>query len=144
MARKDFIKKIADVLTERRDALRQAVTGDDSLLKALSQRSDGDVVDFASASSNGELSSQLAEVETRELGLIEEALKRVKDGTFGKCRGCNRNIKQARMQALPYAACCIECKRAAEQAGVDSNSVVDWSSILNPDFPASDLDANFS
>ena len=100
MARKEFIKKMADVLTERRDALRQAVTGDDSLLKELSQRSDGDVVDFASSSSNGELSSQLAEVETRELNLIEEALKRVKDGTFGKCKGCNRNIKQARICLL--------------------------------------------
>jgi DnaK suppressor protein len=144
MARKDFIKKMADVLIERRDALRQAVTGDDSLLKELSQRSDGDVVDFASASATGELSSQLAEVETRELNLVEEALKRVKDGTFGKCKGCKRNIKQARMQALPYAACCIECKRAAEQAGVEPNSVVDWSSLLNPDFPAGDLDANFS
>lgn len=144
MARKDFIKKIADVLTERRDALRQALTGDDSLLKALSQRTDGDVVDFASASSNGELSSQLAEFENRELGLIEEALKRVKDGTFGKCKGCNRNIKQARMQALPYAACCIECKRAAEEAGVEPNAVVDWTSILNPDLPTTDLDANFS
>ena len=31
MARKDFIKKMADILTEKRDALRQAVTGDDSL-----------------------------------------------------------------------------------------------------------------
>ena len=144
MSRKDFIKKMADDLIERRDALRQAVTGDDSLLKELSQRSDGDVVDFASASATGELSSQLAEVETRELNLVEEALKRVKDGTFGKCKGCKRNIKQARMQALPYAACCIECKRAAEQAGVEPNSVVDWSSLLNPDFPAGDLDANFS
>lgn len=144
MARKEFIKKMADVLTERRDALRQAVTGDDSLLKELSQRSDGDVVDFASASSNGELSSQLAEVETRELNLIEEALKRVKDGTFGKCKGCNRNIKQARMQALPYAACCIECKRAAEEAGVEPNAVTDWSSILDPDLPTGDLGANLS
>ena len=144
MPRKDFIKKMADTLTQRRAALRQAVNGDNSLLEKLSQRSDGDVVDFASASASGELSSQLAEVETRELGLIEEALKRVKDGTFGKCQGCQRNIKQARMQALPYAACCIECKRAAEQAGVEPNAVVDWSIILNPDLPAGDLDANFS
>ena len=144
MPRKDFVKKMANILTERRDALRQAVSGDDSLLKELSRRSDGDVVDFASASSSGELSSQLAESRNRELSLIEEALKRVKDGTFGKCKGCNRNIKQARMQALPNAACCIECKRAAEEAGVEPNAVLDWSSILNPDLPASDLDANFS
>jgi DnaK suppressor protein len=144
MARKDFIKKMEGVLTERRDALRQAVNGDDSLLRELSQRSDGDIADLASASASGEISSQLAEVETRELGLIEEALKRVKDGTFGKCRGCNRNIKQARMQALPYASCCIQCKRAAEVAGIEPSAVVDWSVVLNPELHTGDMDPNFS
>ena len=144
MARKDFIKKMHGILVERRDALRQAVQGDDSLLRELSQRSDGDVVDFASATAYGELNSQLAEVETRELTMIEEALRRVKAGTFGICEGCQKSIKQARMQALPYAACCIQCKRAAENAGVEPGADVDWSRILDPDFQAGDMDAHFS
>jgi len=39
-----------EILVERRDALRQAISGDNSLLKKLSQKSGGDVVDFASDS----------------------------------------------------------------------------------------------
>jgi RNA polymerase-binding transcription factor DksA len=49
------------------------------------------------------------------------------------------------LQALPYATFCINCKRAAEKAGVEPGSVVDWSQILdNPDLPLKDMDFNVS
>lgn len=131
MARKDFLIRMQDVLIQRRDALRKAINGDDSLLKELSQKSGGDVVDFASDSAFGELSSQLAEVETRELIKVEEALERIKEGQYGKCEGCSRNIPQARIQALPFVAHCINCKRAAEIAGVEPAAVVDWAAVLD-------------
>lgn len=145
MARKDSLKKMREILTKRRDALRQAISGDDSLLQELRQQSGGDVVDFASDSAFGELSSQLAEVETRELKFIELALEKMKAGTYGNCDACNRNIPLARLQALPYATFCINCKRAAEKAGVEPGAVVDWSQILdNPDVSLSDMDFNVS
>ena len=84
MARKESLRKMRQILTQRRDALRQAISGDDSLLKELRQQSGGDVVDFASDSAFGELSSQLAEVETRELQFIELAIKKMDEGTYGK------------------------------------------------------------
>ncbi len=145
MARKDSLKKMREILTQRRDALLQAISGDDSLLKELSRQTGGDVVDFASDSAFGELSSQLAEVETRELKFIEMALDKMKAGTYGKCDACNRNIPLARLQALPYATFCINCKRAAEKAGVEPGAVVDWSQILeNADLPLKDMDFNVS
>lgn len=119
------------VLLTRRDALRQAIAGDESLLQELSQQTGGDVVDFASDSACGELSSQLVEVETRELQNIEAALEKIEEGTYGKCDACDRNIPLARLQALPYATFCISCKRAAEQAGVEPAAVVDWSLIID-------------
>lgn len=132
------------ILVQRRDALIQAMSGDDSLLKNFSQQSGGDVVDFASDSALGELSSQLAEVENRELQHVETALKKIKEGTFGKCDACKGSIPMARLKALPYAAYCIKCKRAAEKAGVEPGAVVDWSVILNTDLPSSDMDFNLS
>ena len=145
MARKESLKKMREILTQRRDALRQAISGDDSLLKELSRQSGGDVVDFASDSAFGELSSQLAEVETRELQFIEMALKKMQDGSYGNCDACNRSIPLARLQALPYATYCINCKRAAEKAGVEPAAVLDWSQILdNSDVPVSDMDFNIS
>jgi DnaK suppressor protein len=114
------------------------------LLKNFSQNSGGDVVDFASDSAMGELSSQLAEVENRELQHLEVALQKMKAGTFGKCDACQSNIPLTRLQALPYAAYCITCKRAAEKAGVKPGVEVDWSAILNQDLSSDSVDFNFS
>ncbi len=148
MARKESLKAMREVLIERRDALRQAIAGDDSLLKELSQRQGGDEVDFALDCAHGEISSQLAEVESRELACVENALKRFEDKTYGKCEACACSIPWARLQALPYATCCIECKRKAEKAGVEPGVFVDWSLVMDSnhdDMPTlNDLDFNIS
>lgn len=145
MSRQTALKKLREILTLRHQALRQALVGDDSLLHELQQNSGGDVVDFACDSANGELSSQLAEVEHRELAAIENALQKMKDGTYGQCDACNRNIPLARLEALPYAAHCIDCKRAAEIAGIEPAKVVDWSIILDgSSHPMSDTNFRLS
>jgi len=131
MARKDAIDGLKQVLVKRRDALRKALAGDLSLLKELREQSAGDVVDFALDSAQDEISSQLAEVESRELANIDVALERMRDGSYGKCVGCNVSIPLARLQALPYAGCCIECQRELEKQGIDANKVTDWSNIFD-------------
>lgn len=144
MTRKSTLEAMRQVLIQRRDAIVQAMSGDDSLLENFSQSSGGDVVDFASDSAMGELSSQLAEVENRELQHLEVALKKMKLGTFGKCDACQSNIPLTRLQALPYAAYCITCKRAAEKAGVQPGVEVDWSVLLNQDISSDSVEFNFS
>ena len=67
-----------------------------------------------------EISSQLAEVESRELTRIEYALERMRNGQFGICEGCGTNIPMARLNALPYATYCIKCQREAERQGASS------------------------
>ena len=140
MARKDVLKSMKSILVQRRDALKQAIAGDDSLLKELTQAG-GDIVDFASDTSFGELSSQLAEVESRELRAVDVALQRMNEGNYGKCEACNCDIPLARLQVLPYATFCIECKRKAEKAGLEPGSVVDWAAILDSpdDLPLNDI-----
>ncbi|MCA9173264.1 MAG: TraR/DksA family transcriptional regulator [Planctomycetales bacterium] len=117
MARKDAILKLHQVLVKRRDALRQALAGDLSLLKELRDQQGGDVVDFALDSAQDEISSQLAEVESRELSQIDGALERIREGRYGLCEICNKPIPLARLQALPYAQSCINCQRELEASG---------------------------
>ena len=117
MARKDAMANLREVLIKRRDALRKALAGDLSLLKELREQSSGDVVDFALDSAQDEISSQLAEVESRELSNVEAALEKMRDGTYGKCEGCGGNIPVVRLQALPYAVHCIQCKQEIEKHG---------------------------
>lgn len=131
MARKDAMSNMREVLIKRRDALRKALAGDLSLLKELREQTKGDVVDFALDSAQDEISSQLAEVESRELASIDKALDRMRQGEYGKCEACEANIPMARLQALPYATLCIDCQREAEKQGIDTKQVVDWSQILD-------------
>jgi len=126
MARKDAILHMREILIVRRDALRKALAGDLSLLQELREQTAGDVVDFALDSAQHEINSQLAEVESRELASIENALERMRSGHFGVCEGCSIKIPLARLNALPYATLCIDCQRDAERQGIDASSDANW------------------
>jgi DnaK suppressor protein len=142
MSRKDSIQKMRELLVTRRDALRKALAGDLSLLKQLREQSGGDVVDAALDAAQDEVSSQLAEVESRELANIDRALLRIKTGSYGECEICNGRIPLARLNALPYATSCIECQRAAENGGGAGGAGSDWSRVLDTGF--ADTDVSFS
>jgi DnaK suppressor protein len=131
MARKEAMAKMRQVLITRRDALRKALAGDLSLLKALREQSSGDVVDFALDSAQDEINSQLAEVESRELSNIEAALEKMREGSYGRCEGCNDNIPLVRLQALPYATYCINCQQEMERSGAVRRSSADLGRILD-------------
>src|SRR5687768_5297315 len=107
MARKDAILSMRQILIKRRDALRKALAGDLSMLKELKEQTAGDVVDAALDCAQDEINSQLAEVESRELASIENALERMRSGNYGVCEVCEEAIPLARLQALPYATLCI-------------------------------------
>ncbi|MEX2186817.1 MAG: TraR/DksA family transcriptional regulator [Pirellulales bacterium] len=134
MARKDAIMNMYEILIKRRDALRRALAGDLSSLRELrAQSTSGDVVDAALDAAHDEINSQLAEVESRELKNIERALSRIRDGGYGVCEGCGEKIKLARLNALPYATCCIECQRELERTGEASFGGSDWGDLLDAD-----------
>ena len=131
MARKEQISKMRDVLLKRREALRKALAGDLSLLRKLREQSSGDEVDAALDSAQDELNSQLAEVESRELANIDTALEAMRQGKYGDCEGCGANIPLARLQALPYATCCINCQRELERNGGNRQDVPNWGNLLD-------------
>lgn len=131
MNRKDAVLNLRQVLIKRRDALRKALAGDLSLLKELKAQASGDMIDAALDSVQDEISSQLAEVESRELARIEIALERMRGGQYGLCEGCSTNIPMARLNALPYATLCIKCQREAEREGGGGSGDVDWSRLLD-------------
>ena len=117
MARKDALANMRAILVKRRDALRSALAGDLTLLRDLHDQSPGDVIDAAYDTAQDEVNSQLAEVESRELASIENALERMKEGSYGQCEVCSGKIPMARLDALPYATMCIGCQRDLERSG---------------------------
>ena len=61
-----------------------------------------------------ELAFMFASKSGRLVYHIDMALKRIKDGTYGACHTCGKQIKKARLEAVPHARYCIECKSAEE------------------------------
>ncbi len=138
MARKDSIVKLHTLLVNRRDALRKALAGDLSLLRALPEQTGGDVVDAALDAAQDEISSKLAEVESRELVQIDTAIERIREGTYGQCDVCSNKIPLARLNALPYAMTCIDCQRAVETGAIN---LADLGGALDADVSYSDSEA---
>lgn len=106
-------KQIKDVLLKRRSALKAALDGDLSYLEQSSV--DGDLADAASDTNSDELAASLADFAGKEIQNIDEALKKMDRGEYGKCDDCGKKIAQERLSVLPYAACCITCQGKREQ-----------------------------
>jgi DnaK suppressor protein len=70
----------------------------------------GDLIDQANADSEAELEIRLRRTDGRLLRAIEEALARIRHGTFGVCETCGQRISKARLEAVPWTRLCRECK----------------------------------
>jgi len=76
-----------------------------------------DLADIASDDIDRRMIEALGSQELKRLKLIDSALTRIKQGKYGSCIKCNRRIPQARLEAIPYALMCIECKEKDERRG---------------------------
>ncbi|MFT4541891.1 MAG: DnaK suppressor protein [Planctomycetota bacterium] len=66
-----------------------------------------------------ELSLELLQRDESTVREIMDALDRLKEGTYGKCPGCQNWIQRPRLRAMPHAAYCIECQRARENGNFE-------------------------
>lgn len=77
---------------------------------------DNHLGDAASVTFDREMDYSLEENSAHVLEAIDAALLRIEEGTFGTCRRCGKPIAAERLEAMPYATLCIECKRLEERA----------------------------
>jgi RNA polymerase-binding protein DksA len=73
------------------------------------------LADMSADTYERELSMGLASSEQEVLYQIDEALKRMDEGTYGTCQQCGKPISLSRLKAVPYTSLCIGCQRAKEQ-----------------------------
>ncbi len=77
---------------------------------------DEDLADVASTTFEREKTIALESSVQATLTQVEEALQRIEAGTYGTCLRCGNPIDFARLQVLPYATLCINCKELEEKA----------------------------
>jgi DnaK suppressor protein len=144
MARRDALLRLHKALLARREYLRTKLAGDLADLRDF-KTTEGDSVDVAFETGSDEMSSQLAELDARELHQIERALVKLKQGTYGVCEGedvdgapCGQKIPVARLNALPYTTLCIRCQRELEKnpAGwSDRRNAGNWEKVFEHEKP---------
>ena len=76
-----------------------------------------EVLDVVSNEVGADMLTMAAEAEARELTEIDDALERIESGSYGACEECGGEIGKARLQAMPYASLCVQCKREQERSG---------------------------
>ena len=118
MAKKQLQHFEKRLLEERRRVLKELGHHDDSM-----QASDGDLssysfhmADQGTDAMEREKAFLMASKEGRFLWHIDQALRRLYKSpeTFGKCMNCGQDIAFERLDALPHARYCIECKQREE------------------------------
>jgi RNA polymerase-binding protein DksA len=76
---------------------------------------DNHLADTATETYDRELDYTLEENSEHVLADIDAALKRIEGGTYGICTNCGEPIALERLEALPWATLCIDCKRDRER-----------------------------
>ncbi len=75
---------------------------------------DDDPADAGSASFERETAQSLSNHARGLLTQIDDALRRMDAGTYGLCERCGEAIEPERLEAIPYATLCMDCKRREE------------------------------
>ncbi|MDO8488769.1 MAG: TraR/DksA family transcriptional regulator [Candidatus Omnitrophota bacterium] len=116
---KDFKKIVLKRKEEVLDDLKHI--SDDTLRKSQKEAS-GDIsgytyhmADVATDNYDREFSLGLASNERKSLYELDDALKRIEDGTFGICDDCKGVITKIRLKAVPSAHLCIKCQKKREK-----------------------------
>lgn len=116
------LKVFRKALEELRSRLRGDVsTMADAALRHSGTDANGDLsrmpihmADVGSDAYEQEFTLSLMANEEETLDLVERALERIKDKTFGSCEECGSVIAKKRLEAIPFAAMCIRCAEKME------------------------------
>lgn len=73
------------------------------------------MADVASDNYDREFSLNLVSAERDIAYEIDDALRRIDEGTFGICEACKKKIAKQRLEAMPYARLCITCQSKREK-----------------------------
>jgi RNA polymerase-binding transcription factor DksA len=100
-------------ITERQEQITARIKELTAQMQKISDDLDqplpADLEDQAIDLEDDEVLSSLGRANSDEVRLLNEALKRIADGSYGVCAKCGDAISSARLDAVPYAVLCREC-----------------------------------
>ncbi len=74
-----------------------------------------DLADIGSENFSRDVGLALMSEEGNKITLIQDAIRRLIDGSYGVCIDCGKKIGKGRLDAIPYAKLCVDCKAEWER-----------------------------
>ena len=109
-------------LETRQQELRRMVSRTQQDGRSADEDSAQDIADKAASSYNKEFLFHQSNADRQLLQMVESALARIREGNFGECISCGREINPKRLEAVPWTRHCIECQEKLEKGMLEEAS----------------------
>ena len=109
-------------LETRQQDLRRTVSRTQADGRSADEDTAQDIADRAASSYTKEFLFSQSNNERQLLQMVEKALARIREGSFGECIHCGKEINAKRLEAVPWTRHCIECQEKLEQGLLEETS----------------------
>jgi RNA polymerase-binding protein DksA len=111
-----FLKKMkTSLMALKQEIMRNLASESEDFRTIIEDMDPKDLADIAADDIDRKTLEALGSQELKRLQLIESALARVENKKYGLCARCSRKIPRERLEAIPYALLCIDCKSSEER-----------------------------
>jgi DnaK suppressor protein len=110
-------------LEVRQQELRRLVSRNVQDGRAADEQAAQDVADKAANSYTKEFLFHQSHNDRQLLQLVEEALTRMREGSYGECVNCGNELNAKRLDAVPWTRYCIDCQEKVEQGLLEESSI---------------------
>lgn len=110
------------LLVSQLPQLNEHIWEDQAAALELSDDGVKDSSDLSMMDVNKELALRLGERESQMVADIDQALLRIKEGSYGLCARCGSQIEERRLEVLPTARYCAACQAAIEADNGDDET----------------------
>ena len=107
-------------LETRQQELRRTVVRNEQDGRTADEDSAQDIADRAASSYTKEFLFSQSNNDRQLLQMVEAALSRIREGTFGECVSCGKEINSKRLEAVPWTRHCIECQEKLEKGELET------------------------
>jgi DnaK suppressor protein len=113
--RKAFLKSARERLLGMREQVLADIANDAAVTREGQKDEGMDAYDLASEERDRDINMILSDRDRQKLLSIDEALERLKQGSYGICEECELDIAEERLKALPFTRLCVTCQADQEK-----------------------------
>ncbi len=113
---KEFVSRMKkSLLSMKEEILKHLIAESEDFKNIVEDIDPKDLADIAADDIDRKTLQALGVQEMKRLQLIDSALARIENGRYGICMKCGKKIPKERLEAIPYALLCVECKTKEEK-----------------------------